>query len=165
MRKQTTETRNLQNISALAKIYDLDRVTIRERLSKAGIKPVVDGLRDKLFDVAEVDPFLNQADLEEEKLRKLRAEANLKELQLAEKRGEYAPVAEFAQLTHEWVGWLYQQSVKKITSQKTLKAIQRTKSEAEARALLKKEVDAVFADFRSNRHKILEQLDAKSSNT
>lgn len=155
----------LLTVSALARGFDLDRATVMERLLRAGVKPVSERANEKLYNIEDVEKILSQDELDLEKLRKIKAEADLKELQLAEKRGEYAPVAEFAQLTHDWIGWLYQQSVKKITSQKLLKAIQRTKSEAEARALLKKEVDAVFADFRSNRHKILEQLNAKSSNS
>jgi hypothetical protein len=156
---------NHLSISALSRKFDLDRVTVKAWITKAGIEPVSSKATETLYNLEDVEKILSQDELEEAKLRKLQAEADLKELQLAEKRGEYAPVADFAQLTHEWIGWLYQQSVKKVTSQKTLKAIQRTKNETEARAVLKKEVDAVFADFRANRHKILEQLNAKTSNS
>jgi hypothetical protein len=153
---------NLIKTTDAAIKYRVDRATVRVKLEQAGVKPVPNTMeRGVWYDADEVEAVFNSEDIDEVKLRKLQAEAQLKEHELSIKKGEFASVAEFTELTHQWVGWLYKQTSSRIPAQKVLKQIARSKSEAEAKAILKKHVDEIWQEFRTGHLAILNSDNGK----
>jgi hypothetical protein len=143
------------NISELAKIYGFDRATVSKKLDDAGIKPHKGKVgNEKLYFLSEVEPVLAQENLEEARLRKMRADAELSEIKALEKKGDFASVAEFTELTHQWVNVLFTKFDKKFPENVTAK-VAKAKNKAEAIAVVRREVQAIFNEFRSNPKKFL----------
>jgi hypothetical protein len=76
--------------SALAKRFHLDRATAAKRLSEAGVLPVKSSAKGKFYRLADAQPVLSRTKnpLDAQKLRKLEIEADLKELELQQERGD-----------------------------------------------------------------------------
>lgn len=85
----------LFSISELADLTTLDRATVRKRLKD--IEPQGGVKNAKTYSLEVALPALiagGSAEMDEAKLRKTRAEAELREMELAVERGEYLPVRE-----------------------------------------------------------------------
>ena len=144
------------NISELAKGFGLDRATVAKRLDEAGAKWVQGKVgNEKLYLLSDVQSVLSQDDLEEAKLRKLRADAELSEIKALEKKGEFASIVEFTELTHQWIGWLFTKFDKKFPDIIVTK-VAKAKNNPEAVATVRREVQAVFNEFRANPKKFLD---------
>lgn len=102
---------NLFSISALSRKFKLDRATIRERLEKNEIKPHSVKSNEKLYLLEDVEFILLQSELNEAKFRKLDAEAELKELEVKKKLGEFASVAEFTEIVQRMMSGFYSKTV------------------------------------------------------
>src|SRR4051812_37453083 len=90
-----------RNVSQLAFRFDLDRGTVRKSLQDAGIEPVSEKAKEKLYELTpELIEVLEQADklLDEAKLRKETAVARQNEIKVAVLEGELAPVGEFTDM-------------------------------------------------------------------
>lgn len=140
------------NISQLAEMFDLDRASVRKRINEAGIEPVEEKAKEKIY---ELTPRLVgllgdvKSPLSEAKLRRETAEADLKELLLAQKRGELVAMVEVTEIVQRIVKTLYEEYVvrqpKRIGGQlvkaKTIAAVKKT---------LKTDSDRIMKTMRTN---------------
>jgi hypothetical protein len=110
MSVETKHQEELLNISKLAERFDLDRATVRSYLAAAGVKPRQVKKREKLYLVAEVEPYLdNSSDpLKAARLRKLEQESDLLDLKLKRERGELVLISEVGDEIQEVFKRLYQ---------------------------------------------------------
>lgn len=139
----------LYSITALSKKFKLDRATVRERLEAAEILPRITKAKEKLFHLDDVEVVLAQSELNEAKLRKLDAEAELKELEVKKKLGEYASVAEFTEILQRLFGAFYQKTAialpKRIASR-----LHNANSTAEVMEILQNEIKSEWKEFGEN---------------
>lgn len=139
------------SISALSRKFKLDRATVRERLETAEIKPVAVKAKEKLYLLDDVQIILSQSEMNEAKFRKLDAEADLKELELQVKRGEYASVAEFTEIVQKIFGRLHKKLAVQMPGRIALR-LHNANSSSDVSDLLKaeinKEFDALRHDFK-----------------
>jgi transcriptional regulator with XRE-family HTH domain len=93
---KTQPAGEMLSISKLAERFDLDRATVRKYLAAAGVEPRKETKREKLYLLAEVEPYLsNPSDpLAAARLRKLEQESDLLDLKLRRERGELVSITE-----------------------------------------------------------------------
>lgn len=144
----------LYSISALSRKFKLDRATVRERLEKAEIKPHSAKQKEKLYHLDDVEIVLSQSELNEAKLRKIDAEAELKELELKRKSGEYASVAEFTEITQKIYSRLYKKLAVQLPA-RIASRLHNANSSSEVADLLKREISKEFDDLRTDFTKYL----------
>lgn len=153
------EEKKFYSISKLAMRFDLDRATVRKYLDEAGIKPVEEKEKGKLYELSEdLEAALNAQTkpIDAAKLRKEKAEAALRELKLAEATGEMCSVADFTQVVQMLFGNLHKKTC--VHLPKTIaKKLKKAKSETEITRILEKELSAVFTELRENYKKFLDQ--------
>lgn len=109
-RKKKKKAEELFSISKLALQFELDRATVRKRLLAAGVAPVRETQREKLYRLAEVEQHLANtgAPLDAARLRKIEQESDLLELRLARERGELVSMQEVGDELQEVFKRLYQ---------------------------------------------------------
>jgi len=137
------------NISQLAKKFKLDRATIRERVELNEIEPVSTKANEKLYHLDDVEVLLSQSELNEAKLRKLDAEAELKELEVKKKLGEFASVAEFTEIVQKIFGRLHKKLAVQLPGRIANK-LHNAATAADGAALLKQEISKEFDALRSD---------------
>ncbi|HNQ16123.1 MAG TPA: hypothetical protein PKM58_11200, partial [Pyrinomonadaceae bacterium] len=140
------------NISELARGFNLDRATVRKRIDAAGIVPVDQKAKETRFLLDEkLEEILlaADADLDAEKLRKLKAEANLKEMEVQVRRGELAPVRDFQETVQALFGGLYKEIAVRFPK-KVGSRMARAKTAAAASAVLARELDQIFLSVRAD---------------
>lgn len=149
------------NITQLMYRYDLDRATVRKRLM--GIDPVSEKQKEKLYAVTdELDHLLSGASgdpLDAERLRKLSAEADIKQMEAQTKRGEMASVSEFIEITQQIFGAMHKRIAVQMPSKLAAKLV-KAKTAADIKKLLGYEINAAFDDLRNDHTKFL-SLDGK----
>lgn len=97
------------SISRLAEYFELDRAVLRKRLDNARIKPVINEPKRKLYRLEDAEQVLQTDEqLDEIKLRKLRADASLQELKLQRENGEMVPRKEVEDYLQKLFTALYQ---------------------------------------------------------
>jgi hypothetical protein len=147
------------SISKIAMRYSLDRATVRKRLEDAEIKPVSESAKEKLYEVnkeLEAALMAQSRPIDAAKLRKENAEAELREIKLAEAKSEMFPVAEFTAAVQSIFGNLHKKTC--VHLPKTLaKRLKKAKSETEITRILEKEYAAVFNELRENYKKFLDK--------
>jgi hypothetical protein len=144
----------LYSISALAKKFKLDRATVVSRLDDAEIEPHSKRSNEKLYHLDDVEVILLQKEIDVAKLRKLDIEAQIKEHDLQVKKGEFASVGEFTEVTQRIFGRLYKKIVVQLPP-KLAKRLHNANSEAEVSAVLKAELAKEFDSLRSDFTKYL----------
>lgn len=137
------------SISALSRFFKLDRATVRDRIEKAGVHAVSVKAKEKLYRFEDVDLVLSQSELDEAKLKKLEAEAELKELDLAVKRGEYASVAEFTEIVQRMMARFYQKTVQAMPTRIASK-LHNANSTIETAEILRAELIKEWKHLRDN---------------
>lgn len=136
------------SISQLSKLTGLDRATVTKRLDEVEHQSGAKGA--KTYSLEDALPALiagESTELEEAKLRKLQAEADLKELELSVERGEYLPVAEVESQRVKECQWL----VNRLLAQLPREAagqLYRAESQAQVAEVLKHELGRVLNDWR-----------------
>lgn len=143
------------NQSELAKLFKKDRATVRTWLEEEGIEPTNSNKRNYLYDYDEAVAMVQRRTNQKWKETKTENEAKLLDVKLQKELGNYGSVAEFADLTQEWVKWLHNQLSIKMPKQ-VIKRIAKSKNEQDATAILQKAVDSIFNEFRSNPKKFLD---------
>lgn len=153
-KKKETEktTHTLLSITALARKFNLDRATVRERL--VSINPDKIEGAEKLYDLKAVQFLLSQDAKAKAQLRKLQAEADLKEHSLAVQRGEYASAKEFADITQKIFSKLFQKLAVDLPG-KNAKKLHKANSAAELKKMLQKEIGKEFDNLRDDFKKYL----------
>lgn len=142
------------SITALSKKFVLDRATVRDRLDEAGIQPVSVKAKEKLYHLDDVEIVLSQSEMNEAKLRKIEAEAELKELELKIKSGDYASVAEFTEIVQRIFGRLHKKLAVQLPG-RVANRLHNANSSADVAALLKTEITKEFNDLRNDFTKYL----------
>jgi hypothetical protein len=113
----SSEKGEFLNISELARRLEKDRETVRNAILEADLEPRGKDKNSALYDFEEVAALFEGGEEKAAKLRKLRAEADLKELELAKQRGEFASKAEFIEIVQRLFSSLH----KKIAVQQPAK--------------------------------------------
>lgn len=145
------------NISELAQGFKLDRATVKKRLDAAGVQPVerkAKEVRYRLDEDLEEILLAVDADFEAERLRKMTAEADLKEMQAARERGETASVREFQEIVQALFGGLYKEIAVRFPKKIGGKA-SRAKTPAEASAIIQHGLNEIFVSVRNDFTKYL----------
>lgn len=140
---------NFYSISALSRKFKLDRATIISRLNKAAVKPASSRYNEKLYNLSDVELVLSKSPLDQAKLKKLDAEAELKELEVKKRTGEFASVAEFTEVVQKIFGALHKKVAVQFPS-KVGARVHNAKSQSEAVQILKTELNDIFDDLRTN---------------
>ena len=143
------------SITALSRQLKIDRGTVRERLNTYQFTPIesIKG-KETLYELSSDDlKSLANDEYEAEKIRKTKIEADLKQIDLAVKQGEYASVQEFTEIVHDIIKQLRTNlaiSVKKVTPK-----IYNANSETEAQELLNNAIENEFQNLRRDFSKYL----------
>jgi hypothetical protein len=137
------------SVTALSKKLKLDRGTIRERLDEAGYVPIQKSNgKETLYELSSEElKNLGNDEYDLERIRKIKAEADLKELDLATKRGEFGSVREFTEVTQK----LFKSLHKKLgvdLAKKIARKLHNANSETEVAEILQ---DAINYEFKSIR--------------
>lgn len=165
MQAAAAETKTLFNITELAAGFNLNRETVAKRLRLAGIEPAEKRPRETVY---RMDPRLEEvliaadADIEAERLRKISAEADLKEMAAAQLRGELAPVSEFQEIVQALFGGLHKEIAVRFPKKIAARAA-RTRTAAEASALLQQGLNEIFLAVRSDFSAFLGQNGEKAA--
>lgn len=152
------KTKELLNQSQIAAKYNVDRATARQRLTDAGIVSVAGSHREKLY---EVTPELEQAmvpdavaDYEVERAGKMKAERELKEMELAERRGELVEIA----VVRNDLGRVFQKLIQKLETQLPYEisgALFKAESPEQCLTILRRSISGVFQDVRKEHEEYL----------
>jgi hypothetical protein len=139
------------SISALARRFKLDRATVRDRIEKAAIEAIEERSKEKLYLLDErLESVLSLNEMDAAKLKKTEAEAELKEIEVKRKQGEYGSVAEFTEITQQLYSRLHKRCVVQLPG-KIASKLHNANSSAEVAAILKheyaKEFDQLRGDF------------------
>lgn len=158
-KKMSEETKPRElNQTQIAFEFGCDPITVRNRLSGAGIQPSRTNGRERLFLITEelkaVIQGTSAKDAEAEKLRLLTAQADERELKVLEKKGELLAVADvkeelgkiFTKLHREFSNRLPKRIANKIKKAKTASDIQK---------ILETEAGAIFDGLRTDYSKFL----------
>lgn len=140
------------NISQLAEDFELDRASVRKRIQEAGIEPVEERAKEKIYEVSpRLAAILSdvKSPLSEAKLRRETAEAEIRELKLAEMRGEMVPMAEVVERFQQGFVRFYKEFA--LHQPKRLAArLAKTKTAVEASRLLKTDTEKIFARWKED---------------
>ena len=142
----------LLSISQIAFRFNLDRATVRKRLQKAEIKPDSDKEKEKLYLLTpELEQIVTEFfdDLDATKLRKLDAEADLKEIEVQKRRGELASAAEFTEIVQQIFGTLHKKLAVQLPKRISLR-LSKAATQAEISTLLTQEITKEFSNLRQN---------------
>lgn len=142
----------LLSITALSRKFNLHRATVRERL--VDIKPDKITNTEKLYNLEDVEVLLSSEEKNAVQIRKLQAEADLKEHQLAVQRGEYASAKEFADITQRIFGKLRKKLAVQLP-RKSAKKIHKANSSSEVEEILITEIGKEFDNLRNDFRKYL----------
>lgn len=141
----------LLNTSKLAYRFGLIRDTVRRRLEVAGVKPVKrDPKHGTLYDLDEATPFLEtDEDISELKKRKLKAEAEEKEMKVQERKGDLLTAAEVKEVFQKIVSGLYRE-MKIAVPRRLAPTLAKAKNQKQVNKILKDDVQLVFDRFRDD---------------
>ena len=147
------------NQTQLAERFGLDRITVRTRLKEAGIEPTKKaGGREYLYELTpEIEQAIypdERADYEAERARKTRYDADLRELELAQRRGELIDRREVRDELQTIFTRLYQKLVNQLPRELS-GALFRAESPEHCVAVLQKATAKIFSDLREEHEKLL----------
>lgn len=144
------------SITALSRKLKKDRGTIRERLAESGFEPIEQKKgKETLYELSAEDiRSLSDDEYEVERIRKTKIEADLKQIDLAVKQGEYGSVQEFTEIVQEIVKQLRKNLLIDL-SKNTISKIYNANSETEAEEILKNGVEKQFQNLRRDWEKYL----------
>ena len=146
-----SEKKQKYSITALSRLLKIDRGTVRERLVSLEVEPVSSQKgKETLYELTEADlKLLGNDEHEAEKLRKTKAEADLKELELANKRGEFASVKEFTEIVQKIFGKLHKKLAVNLPN-RLANQLHNANSSSEVTDILRNEIGKEFESLRSD---------------
>ena len=134
----------------MARMFRIDRQTVREKLRRAGLEPVAHEVgKEKLYVLEDAEPILRKDELEEARLEKTRAEAELKGHQLKIAKGEFASVAEFTEVTQEIFKRLYSRIAVQLPGRLATR-LHNANNSSEVAQILKNALNKEFTDLRTD---------------
>lgn len=145
----------LYSISELAELTTLDRATVRKRLKD--IEPQGGVKNAKTYSLEAALPALiagASAEMDEAKLRKTKAEAALREHELAVERGEYLPVREVRDYALRLFKGLHTRLAVQYPREGAPQ-LARAASADEIAGVLHRDLERVFNDVRSDHTRLL----------
>jgi DNA-binding transcriptional ArsR family regulator len=148
-----------KNVSQLAFRFDLDRGTVRKRLMDAGIIPIDEKAKEKLYELTDrLIEVLERPDklLDEAKLRKETAVARQQEIKASIAEGEVASVAEFTDAVQRLFASMHKELAVRMPKQLAAR-LAKAKTPAEASKILGLYVTKVFTDLRDDHQKFLKK--------
>lgn len=149
------DAEELYSISKLAEYYDLDRATMKRRLTDAGVLPALDEPRRKLYRLSEVEAALEtDTGLDEIKLRKLTAEAQLKELELQREQEQLLPRKEVEDYTQKLFTAMFQRLGIRLPRE-IAPQLWKAESQAQMTKQLETSIKAVFNELRADHRRFL----------
>jgi transposase-like protein len=141
-----------RNLTQLASDFGLDKATVKKRLQEHGIEPVETRAKETIYEVSpRLAAVLSKVSspIDEAKLREATANAEIKEIKLAELRGEMVEVNLAIDRMHAVLGKLYKDL--SVHMPKHLAArLARAKTVPEVNKLLKLEIGRIFARLKQN---------------
>lgn len=141
----------------LAEHFNLDRNTIRTRLKQAGVEPEAgSSARNYKYDFEKARLAIERPKESNLKNEKTEKEIEILDLKIKIQKGEYASVAEYTELTHQLVNWIFTKFDKKFPENVVTK-VAKAKNKAEAVAVVRLEVHTIFNELRSNPRKFLNE--------
>lgn len=137
------------SISELHRLTGLDRSTIANRLSE--LEPLPGKKNAALYSLEAALPLLFEVerDLEAVKIRKLQAEAGMKEMEEAEMRGDLASREEFTETLQQMISRFYKRVVNQLPTELADPLLTLSKP-AEVRSFLKERLGAEFDRLRDH---------------
>ena len=143
--------KEILSISKIAFRYGLDRATVSKRLQEAGIEPVEEKEKEKLYEINEALEIAVTAakPIDRVKLRKEIAAAEEKELKVAEKKGELLSASEVAGLFQSLFSGLYRTFTNQQPNRLAGK-LAKAKTSAEARKILSEDAKRIFSEMRED---------------
>lgn len=145
----------LYSISELAELTTLDRATVRKRLKDVEAQGGAKGA--KTYSLEAALPALiagASAEMDEAKLRKTRAEAELREHELAVERGEYLPVREVRDHALRFFKGLHTRLATEYPREAAPR-LAKAGSADEIEGALRRDLERVFNDVRSDHTRLL----------
>lgn len=153
--KRGAPAEELYSVTRLAEYFELDRATMRKRLDEAGVEPVVDQANKRLYRLEDAEAAMEQeGDLEEIKLRKLTAEASLKELELGREKGELLPRKEVEDYVQKLFTALYQRLAVKLPREIGPQLF-KAESTAQLTKDLQTNLETIFHEIRTDHRRLL----------
>lgn len=145
------------NLSQLEFRFNLNRATVRKRLRNAGIEPVEEHEKEKIFLLDEelIECLkATEEDLDEVKLRKERAAARLQEHKADVAEGIVVSVADIKHYLHGLFAALHAECTVALPRRVAAK-LARAKTAADVYAILTPEIDRLFAEIRTDHKKFM----------
>lgn len=154
------------NLSQLEFRFNLNRATVRKRLRNAGIEPVEEHEKEKIFLLNdELTECLKQTeeDIDEVKLRKERAAARIQEHKADLAEGVVVMASDVKNYLHGlFTGWQKEFTI--AMPRRVAAKLARAKTAADVYAILTPELDRMFDTLRTNHKKFMpETVDAGST--
>lgn len=150
----------LLSLTQLAARLHINRSTLSRKLS--GLKFVAGPKGARLYPLAEVAALLDEGkdpQLVEARRRKLEAEAGLAELKLRKERGEVVSTRDVREDLVEFIRTIYNRLAVAMPQQLAPRLQAKTARQAEA--ILRAEVEEVFAELRREHARYLAEWDAE----
>lgn len=145
------------NISKLAMRFDLDRITVRKRIIDAGIEPIEEKAREKIYELTpDLDAVLGKVNdrLEQAKLRVVTADAELREAKAAQMRGDLVPAAEVTDNVQRLFGAMHKEIAVRMPKEIASK-LAKAKTAPQVAAIIKAATDKRFKMLRDDFEKYL----------
>lgn len=148
-------TGELYSISALARLCGRDRATVVKCLKD--VKPVEERPREKLYALGEAVPAIiagADAEMDEAKLRKVQAEAELKELDLKRERGEVVSLKDVRNYAQALFRGMHQRVAVRLPRDVAAQ-LYKAESPAQIIDILQREAGRIFNDLRDDHQSLL----------
>lgn len=149
----------LLSISEIARRCGINRATAAARLDDLGYDPHESSTpKNKLFAFDDEMLFAIKAakdSLSAAKIRDIRASSQLKELKLAEARGELVPMVDAISDLNKIVSWLHQEFTVR-QSKRIAQKLTKAKNIAAVRKILKVDTDMIMKNLRQNFEKFID---------
>lgn len=136
------------SISALARLSGLDRATVRKHLE--GVEPVEVKSKEKIYALEDALPALikgRSAEFDEARLKKIKAEASLKEHDLAVERAEFVAVKDVETERVKECQWLFNRLVSQLPREISTQ-LYNAESPAHIAEILKHDLGRVLNEWR-----------------
>lgn len=158
-RKIVPKQANLLSISEIARRCGINRATAAARLDDLGYEPDESSTpKNKLFAFDDEMLFSLKAakdSLSAAKIRDVRASSQLKELKLAEARGELVPMHEAISDLQKVIAWIHQEfTVRQL--KRIVPKLAKAKNVTAVKKVLKTDTDRIMKNLRQNFEKFID---------
>jgi transcriptional regulator with XRE-family HTH domain len=146
---------DLLSLSQLARLCGLDRATVTKRLKD--VPPDDEQPKKKLYRLESALPALiagANAEMDGAKLRKIQADADLRELELKRERGDVISVRDVRNHAQALVRGLHQRAAVRMPTE-IAPALYKAESPAQVTEILQRELGRLFNDLRDDHTSLL----------